>query len=120
MKLTKINLKNLVAVGHQNGTLGLLIDRGDEIEYVEVTAPEAAYDGLAQVADLAGDRPLQLPGREATIATFQEAELMTLLPFDSLIAIPREDGESGAVLSAEYLTEAIPRRSDLRDARPRD
>jgi hypothetical protein len=77
MKLTQIDLKNRAAVGHQKGALGLLIDRDDEIESVEVTAPAAADDGLPRGADLAGDRPLQLPGREATIAAFHEAELMT-------------------------------------------
>ncbi len=46
MRLTKIDLSNLVAVGHQDGQLGLLIDRGDEIEYLEIPAPEAAYEGL--------------------------------------------------------------------------
>ncbi|MGC9524232.1 MAG: KTSC domain-containing protein [Limnospira sp.] len=120
MKLTKIDLKNLVAVGHQNGTLGLLIDRGEEIEYVEVRAPEVAYEGLAQVAELAGDEPSQLSGWEDAIAPLQEAELMTLLPFNSLIVTPEEDDESEVVLSAEYLTGPIPQRSDLRDARASD
>ena len=120
MKLTKIDLKNLVAVGHQNGALGLLIDRGDEIEYVEVPAPEVACDGLTRVAELVADEPPQLSGRDNAIAPLPEAELMTLLPFDSLIVTPGEGDESGVVLSAEYLTEPLPRRSHLRDARAVD
>ncbi|MEB3886832.1 KTSC domain-containing protein [Lyngbya sp. CCY1209] len=117
MKLTKIDLKNLVAVGHQNGALGLLIDRGDEIEYVEVLAPEVACEGLRQVAELAGGEPGQGSGRENAIAPSREAELIALVPFNSLIVTPEEDDESEVVLSAEYLTGPIPPRSHLRDAR---
>lgn len=117
MKLTKIDLKNRVAVGHENGTLGLLIDRGDEIEYVEVRAPEVAREGLEQVASLAGEEPWQGSSRDNAIAPSQEGELITLLPFNSLIVTPEEDDESEVVLSAEYLTGPIPRRSHLRDAR---
>lgn len=32
MRLSKIDLSNIVAVGHSDGYLGLLIDRGEEIE----------------------------------------------------------------------------------------
>jgi hypothetical protein len=55
MKLDKIDLSNLIAVGHDNNRLGLLFDRGEEIEYVEVIAPQAAYEGLQQVAALANE-----------------------------------------------------------------
>lgn len=46
MKLSKIDLSNILAVGHSNGQLGLLIDRGEAIEFIEITAPEAALHGL--------------------------------------------------------------------------
>jgi KTSC domain len=49
MKFSKLELGNLVAVGHSDGYLGLLIDRGDELELVEVPAPFEAYEGLQQV-----------------------------------------------------------------------
>lgn len=38
-------------MGHNQDHLGLLIDRGNEIEYLEISAPKAAYEGLKQVAD---------------------------------------------------------------------
>jgi hypothetical protein len=56
MKLTKIDLSQIVAVGHNNGQLGLLIDRGEEIDYIEIPAPEVAYDGLQSVSNLANNR----------------------------------------------------------------
>lgn len=49
MRLSKIDLSKIVAVGHSDGYLGLLIDRGEEVEYIEITAPNAAYQGLQQV-----------------------------------------------------------------------
>lgn len=55
MNLDKIDLTNLVAIGHENEELALLIDRGDNMEYVKVRAPKAAYDGLQQVAAIASD-----------------------------------------------------------------
>ncbi|MGK7924365.1 MAG: KTSC domain-containing protein [Spirulina sp.] len=55
MNLNKIDLTKLVAIGHDNEKLALLIDRGEEMEYVEVRAPKAAYDGLQQVAAIAND-----------------------------------------------------------------
>ena len=61
MKLSKIDLSNLVAVGHSDGYLGLLIDRGDELEYVEIPAPVAAYQGLQQVDSLAASETASLP-----------------------------------------------------------
>lgn len=53
MKLSKIDLSNVVAIGHEDGMLGLLIDRGNDIEYLEIPAPSVAYQGLAFVNYLA-------------------------------------------------------------------
>lgn len=53
MKLTKIDLSRIVAVGHNGVQLGLLIDRGEEIEYIEIPAPEVACDGLQYVSNFA-------------------------------------------------------------------
>lgn len=55
MKLNKINLGSLIAVGHENNRLGLLCDRDEGLEYIEVPAPQAAYEGLQQVAALANE-----------------------------------------------------------------
>jgi hypothetical protein len=49
MKLTQIDLTNLVAIGHNNNKLGLLIDQEGDLEYVEIPAPQAAFDGLQQL-----------------------------------------------------------------------
>lgn len=64
MRLSKIDLSNIVAVGHCDGYLGLLIDRGEEVEYIEIPAPNAAYQGLQQVNSLAAPDLAALPQAE--------------------------------------------------------
>lgn len=46
MKLSKIDLSSLKAIAHDDDGLKLLIEREDEIEYIEIPAPLAAYEGL--------------------------------------------------------------------------
>lgn len=46
MKLSKIDLSSLRAIAHDDDGLKLLIEREDEIEYIEIPAPLAAYEGL--------------------------------------------------------------------------
>lgn len=52
MQFEKIDLSNLIAIAHDDHGLGLLIDRGADLEYLAVPAPIQAYEGLQQVADL--------------------------------------------------------------------
>lgn len=61
MKLTKLDLSSIVAIGHSDDKLGLLIDRGDSVEYIEVVAPVAAYYGLQQVNYIANTDFSELP-----------------------------------------------------------
>lgn len=52
MQLSKIDLSNLIAISHDNEYLGLVIDRGDRLEVIEIPAPYAAYEGLQQLDKL--------------------------------------------------------------------
>ncbi|NJO18968.1 MAG: hypothetical protein HC838_01295 [Spirulinaceae cyanobacterium RM2_2_10] len=63
MNLDKIDLANLVAIGHTDATLGLLFDRGAAWEYIERPAPAEAHFGLQQVAALASGAIPVLPAR---------------------------------------------------------
>ncbi len=68
MQFSKIDLSNLVAISHTDDCLGLIIDRGDSLELIEIPAPLAAYEGLRQLeAIVTADVTLeadfnQLPG----------------------------------------------------------
>lgn len=74
MKFAKVDLSSLVAICHDQECLGLLLDRGDTLEILEIPAPVAAYEGLRLLDTvLATDAPgfeadfNQLPGVEATL-----------------------------------------------------
>lgn len=55
MKFTKIDLSNIVGVCHDDDYLGLVIDRGDTIDVIEIPAPLAAYEGLVQLNAVVSD-----------------------------------------------------------------
>ncbi len=76
MRLSKIDLSNLIAISHDDDYLELVIDRGDSLDVIEIPAPIAAYEGLQQLnAIVASDIPSltetvdfnQLPGVKQTI-----------------------------------------------------
>ncbi len=78
MRLSKIDLSKIVAVGHSEGYLGLLIDRGEEVEYIEIPAPNAAYQGLQQVnslaaPDFAAREPAQPPAMQSVNSSMAKA-----------------------------------------------
>jgi len=58
VRLTKINLTALVAIGHSGGHLELLLDRGDTLEQISVPAPLEAYEGLLELEEMMTDLPL--------------------------------------------------------------
>lgn len=67
MKLNKIDIKNMIAVGDDQADFILLIERGNEIEPLEISAPQAAYEGLQQVSDSANTHCLQAQKRSTSI-----------------------------------------------------
>lgn len=99
MKLTKIDLSQIVAVGHNNGQLGLLIDRGEEIDYIEIPAPKVAYDGLQSVSNFANNR--------ATLGGDQDPNpLRGSLPLDrcgeGIFLDEQEEDEEELLIELEY------------------
>lgn len=52
MKLNKIDLTRIVAIGHDDEHLQLLLDRGNQIEYLEIPAPFEAYEGLQHLDEI--------------------------------------------------------------------
>ena len=113
MRLTKIDLRNLVAVGHQDGQLGLLIDRGDEIEYLEIPAPEAAYQGLTQVADFANDNLPKLTPTVNRRLQLTGAQPIAMLPVNSSMANAVGYDPSQQVLQVEYSNGSVYEYSDI-------
>jgi hypothetical protein len=69
MKLTQIDLTNLVAIGHNNNNLlGLLIDQEGDLEYLEIPAPRAAFDGLQQLDAAIAPDPIDMHSVQSSMA----------------------------------------------------
>ena len=109
MKLSKIDLSNVLAVGHSNGQLGLLIDRDSEIEFIEIAAPEAAMHGLQMVDFIANTDSAELSaGIESS-----DDESITMLPVSSAMAKSIGYSEETETLQIEFSSGAVYQYSDV-------
>lgn len=103
MKLSKVDLSSLLAISHDDDHLGLVIDRGDSLEFVEIPAPLAAYEGLRQLdAIVASDNPSlaadfnQLPGVTPSLPMLPVQSTMANAvgydPHQNLLQVEFQDG----------------------------
>ncbi|BAY64549.1 hypothetical protein NIES22_46480 [Calothrix brevissima NIES-22] len=76
MRLSKMDLSSLIAIAHSDGHLQLLLDRGEEIELLEIPAPVQAFEGLVELNEIVAE-PAAFPEYEEPIA---------LLPVSSSMA----------------------------------
>ncbi|ALF52721.1 hypothetical protein ACX27_07425 [Nostoc piscinale CENA21] len=97
MKLSKIDLSSLVGIAHSDGYLQLLLDRGDELEFLEIPAPVQAYEGLQHLNEIVAET-LTLPVLEEPIA---------MLPVNSSMAIAVGYSESDRILQVEFHNGAV-------------
>ncbi|OCQ98264.1 KTSC domain-containing protein [Nostoc sp. MBR 210] len=97
MKLSKIDLSSLVGIAHSDGYLQLLLDRGDELELLEIPAPVQAYEGLQHLNEIVAET-LTLPVLEEPIA---------MLPVNSSMAIAVGYSESDRILQVEFHNGAV-------------
>ncbi|MUG93853.1 KTSC domain-containing protein [Scytonema sp. UIC 10036] len=97
MKLSKIDLSNLVAIAHSDEYLQLLIDRGDEYECVAIPAPIQAYEGLQQLNAIVADSPA-LPS---------SSESIEMLPVSSSMADAVGYDPEEQVLQVEFHNGAV-------------
>lgn len=112
MKLTKIDLSNILGVGHSNGQLGLLIDRGEEVEYIEIEAPEAALHGLQQVAFIANN---DLSGSIETNQITSIPEPIAMLPVSSSMAQAIGYDADSQTLQIEFASGAVYQYADVEE-----
>jgi KTSC domain len=96
MKLSKIDLSSLRAIAHDDNGLKLLIERENEIEYIEISAPLAAYEGL-QLLD-------RIMASTAAIAPSDEIEM---LPTCSSMAAQVGYDEEREILQIEFNSGAV-------------
>jgi KTSC domain len=97
MRLSKIDLSSLVAIAHSDGYLQLLLDRGDELEFLEIPAPIQAYEGLQELNEAIAETPA-LPCEEEPIA---------MLPVSSSMAIAVGYDRDEQILQVEFQSGSV-------------
>lgn len=95
MKLNKIDLSNLIAIGHADDHLELLVDRGDAVEYLEVPAPLAAYEGLHHLEEAIAPEPSR-PAPEIVMQPV-DSTMARSLGYDANHNILQIEFQNGAV-----------------------
>ena len=97
MRLSKMDLSSLIAIAHSDGHLQLLLDRGDEIEFLEIPAPIQAYEGLVELNEIVAE-PVALPAVEEPIALLPVSSSMAAtIAYDSHEQTLQIEFKSGAV-----------------------
>ncbi|MDM9584052.1 MULTISPECIES: KTSC domain-containing protein [unclassified Nostoc] len=97
MKLSKIDLSSLVAIAHSDGYLQLLLDRGNELEFLEIPAPIQAYEGLQELNEAIA---------ETTALPFEE-EPIVMLPVVSSMAMAVGYDRNEQILQVEFQSGAV-------------
>ena len=113
MRLTKVDLTKLVAVSHNDEHLGLLIDRGNSLEYIEIPAPLAAYEGIQEL-----DFLVALESPELNAATdddyLLEAEKdIPMLPVESSMAQSLGYDAERQLLQVEFRSGSVYQYEDI-------
>ncbi|MDP5017308.1 MAG: KTSC domain-containing protein [Dolichospermum sp.] len=89
MKLSKMDLSSLLAISHSEGYLQLLLDRGNEFELMQISAPVEAYEGLKQLNEVISD-------------TVPAEEEIPMLPVNSSVAYAIGYDADSQILQVEF------------------
>jgi KTSC domain len=111
MKLSKIDLSSLRAIAHDEDGLKLLIERDDEIEYIEIPAPLAAYEGLQLLGSIIAATPTMLG--TSGYANEHCAESIEMLPACSTMAAQVGYDEDREILQIEFNNGAVYQYSEV-------
>jgi hypothetical protein len=96
MKLAKMDLSSLVAIAHSDGHLQLLLNRGEELELMQISAPVEAFEGLQRLNSLITETAA-LPTVEEPIAMLPVSSSMAYaIGYDSDEKILQIEFHSGA------------------------
>jgi hypothetical protein len=103
MKLSKLDLSNVVAIAHSQGHLQLLLDLGNELEFIEIPAPVEAFDGLQHLNEIVAEAK--------SLASYEES--IPMLPINSSMAtaVGYDDGKN--ILQVEFHNGAVYQYSDI-------
>ncbi|MDJ0736581.1 MAG: KTSC domain-containing protein [Nostocaceae cyanobacterium] len=105
MKLSKLDLGNVVAIAHSDGNLQLLLDLGDEIELLEIPAPIEAYEGLQHLNDIVAE----------SVEEAWEEEEIAMLPVNSSMANALGYDDEKQILQLEFHDGSVYQYSGIDD-----
>ncbi|MFB2768721.1 KTSC domain-containing protein [Pelatocladus sp. BLCC-F211] len=103
MKLSKLDLSNVVAIAHSQGHLQLLLDLGHELEFIEIPAPVEAFEGLQHLNEIVAEAK-DLPSYEESIP---------MLPIYSSMATAVGYNDDKNILQVEFHNGAVYQYSDI-------
>ncbi|MFQ4141051.1 KTSC domain-containing protein [Chlorogloeopsis sp. ULAP02] len=98
MKLSKLNLSNVVAIAHTQGNLQLLLDLGGkELEFLEISLPVEAFEGLQYLNEIVAQAKAKPPSPDT----------VTMFPVKSPMANAVEYEGSNKILQVEFHNQAV-------------
>lgn len=105
MKFSKVDLSNLLGVSHSDGYLQLLLDRGDELEFLEIPAPIQAYEGLQDLNELISEPPPLLEEEESFAMLPCASPMANGIGYDSENELLQIEFNNGAVYQYSHIDE---------------
>ncbi|BAZ70456.1 hypothetical protein NIES4106_52500 [Fischerella sp. NIES-4106] len=103
MKLSKLDLSNVVAIAHSQGHLQLLLDLGHELEFIKIPAPVEAFEGLQHLNEIVA---------EAKDLLLYEQSI-PMLPIHSSMATAVGYDDNKNILQVEFHNGAVYQYSDI-------
>ncbi|MBW4644701.1 MAG: KTSC domain-containing protein [Goleter apudmare HA4340-LM2] len=97
MKLSKVDLSNIIAIAHSDGYLQLLVNRGEELDLLEISAPIEAYEGLQELNEIVCEFTALPPASEP----------MSMLPVSSSMACAVGYDRHEQILQIEFHSGAV-------------
>ncbi|MEA5572503.1 KTSC domain-containing protein [Calothrix sp. UHCC 0171] len=97
MKLSRLNLSSVIAVAHTNGHLQLLLNRGDELELLEIEAPVAVFAGLQELNEIVAEATALPPANESIAMLPINSSMANAVGYDADMSVLQIEFRNGAV-----------------------
>jgi hypothetical protein len=97
MKLAKMDLSSLLAIAHSGGNLQLLLERGNQLELMQIPTSVEAFEGLQHLNQLITE----------SVEPYSMEDSTAILPLSSSMAYAMEYDIEEKILKVEFPTGAI-------------
>jgi KTSC domain len=100
MQFSKVNLGSVRAIAHDDEKLGLVIERGDQVDVIEVPAPIAAYEGLQLLNAIVNSGSISI--ESATFNNLPGSQSVAMQPVRSSMAKAIGYDRGNEILQVEF------------------